>query len=438
MSLKLLKLRRDHAATKAKLQHMIDVAEEEGRALTAEEDRSFADWSDELESLSKKIRTFKPEEEGNQRQQPRTKRASDPAHIGLSRQDMRRYSIVRAINASLAARRGDSKAWVGAELEYEASEAVNARVKDEPRGFYVPSDILETRDLNTGTATAGGNLVATDLLASSFIELLRNRLVVRQAGATMLTGLVGNVDIPKQTGGATAYWVGQGGSPTESEQTIGQVSLIPHTVGAFTDFTRQLLKQSSLDIEMFVRSDLVSVLGLAIDYAALHGDSSADVNQPDGITSITGVGSVAGGTNGAAPTWGNIIGLETEVAADNADVGSLAYVTNALVRGKLKQTEKAASTAQFVWGGNEMNGYRTLVSNQVRSDLTKGSGTDLSAILFGNWRDLLIGMWGGLDIMVDPYTHSTSGTTRVVALQSVDIAVRHPQSFSVMLDAVTT
>lgn len=302
----------------------------------------------------------------------------------------------------------------------------------------MPSDILiAKRDLNVGTGTAGGNLVATDLLAQSFIELLRNRVILAQAGATMLTGLVGNVDIPKQTGGATAYWVGEGSSPTESQQTVGQVSMTPHTVGAFTDMTRRLLKQSSIDVEMFVRNDLTAVLALAIDYAGLHGDSGVDANQPDGVEATSGIGSVVGGTNGAAPDWADIVDLETAVSAANADVGALAYITNANVRGKLKQTEKATNTAQFIWADTEMNGYTAHVTNQVRSDRSKGTGTDLSTIFFGNWADLLIGMWGGLDIMVDPYTASTSGTVRVVALQDVDIAVRHAESFAAMLDAIT-
>lgn len=142
----------------------------------------------------------------------------------------------------------------------------------------------------------------------------------------------------------------------------------------------------------------------------------------------------------APPTWAHVVSLETEVAQDNADIGALSYITNAKVRGKLKQTEKASNTAQFVWTDDgTMNGYPARVTNQVRSNLTKGTASGIcSAIFFGNWADLVLGLWGGLDILVDPYTHSTSGTMRVVALQDVDFAARHAQSFSAMLDALTT
>jgi hypothetical protein len=151
---------------------------------------------------------------------------------------------------------------------------------------------------------------------------------------------------------------------------------------------------------------------------------------------------VVGGTNGLAPTWQNMIDLETAIATANADVNSMAYLTNAKVRGKLKSTQKFSSTnGAPVWdGGNTpINGYRAAVTNAVPSNLTKGSSTSVaSAILFGNFADLVIGMWGSLDLMVDPYTGSTAGTVRVVTLQDVDVAIRNVESFATMVDALTT
>lgn len=359
-------------------------------------------------------------------------------HIGMNRDDLRKYSLVRAIHAAA------TQNWRGAELERDASEAVTRQLGKAPQGFWVPQDVLvtEQRDMVVGTPSAGGYLVSTDLLAQSFIELLRNKMSVRQAGATVLAGLVGDVAIPKQTGGATAYWVGESSSPTEGAQTVGQVALSPKTVGAFTDISRKLLKQSSIDVEAFVRNDLTSVLALAIDYAALHGPGTG--NAPTGIAATSGIGDVAGGTNGLAPAWSHIISLETEVAQDNADVGRLAYMSNAKVRGKLKATPRTATYGDImIWepnaGNTPVNGYPFFVTNQVSSTLTKGSSSGVcSAIFFGNWADLVMGMWGGLDILVDPYTGGTAGTVRVIALQDVDIAVRHAQSFAAMLDALTS
>lgn len=437
---KILELRRKRQALIQKAQHLLDIADGEQRALNEQEDKDYNDFMAEIENLGNEIkRREKMDELGAESGQSAGRMAGgrgqpQGTQIGMGQTDLRKYSLVRAIRAMAA------NDWRGAELEREASEAVAKRLSMEPQGFFVPTDVVEQRDLVVGTPSAGGYMVSTDLLATSFIELLRNRMVLRQAGITILADLVGDVAIPRQTGAATAYWVGESGAPTESTQAVDQIGLTPHTIGAFTDFSRKLIKQSSIDVERFVRDDLTRVLALGIDYAGLHGDDGSDANQPDGVAATSGIGSVAGGTNGAAPTWAHVVSLETEVAQDNADIGALSYITNAKVRGKLKQTEKASNTAQFVWTDDgTMNGYPARVTNQVRSNLTKGTASGIcSAIFFGNWADLVLGLWGGLDILVDPYTHSTSGTMRVVALQDVDFAARHAQSFSAMLDALTT
>ena len=360
--------------------------------------------------------------------------------IGLSEKETREFSFLRALNA--LANPTSRQFQEAASFEFECSRAVADKMKKQAKGIMVPLEVMK-RDLVVGTDTAGGYTVATNLLAGSFIELLRNRMMVNQMGATTLSGLVGDLAIPKQSGGATAYWVAESGDPTESQQTLGQVALAPKTVGAFTDLSRKLLLQSSIDIENFVKGDLALVLALAIDLAAINGSGSS--NQPLGILNTTGIGDVAGGTNGAAPTWDHIVDLWTAVAQDNAAFGSLGFLTNSKVIGKLMKTEKASNTAQFVCanfpdanGITGLAGARCGVSNQVPSNLTKGSSSGVcSAIIYGNWADLIIGMWGTLDLTVDPYTGSTSGTVRVVALQDVDVAVRHAESFAAMQDATT-
>lgn len=438
----LLILREKLDAALAEMRKLTEASEADDRDFTEDEQRQWNELDGQAESLRNRISRLEKQES-----QPATQRSDGPIagkpkpmgdpNIGMGKKDLRAYSLLRAIHAAA------TFDWRGAELEKEASEAVAKRLGKEPDGFFVPFDWMRTspaeqRDLNVTTDSAGGYTVSTDLLAQSFIDLLRNKMVVRQAGATVLSGLVGDVAIPRQTGGATAYWVAESGAPTESQQTFDQVALSPKTVGAFTDISRKLLKQSSIDVEMFVRDDLATVLALAIDLAALHGSGSS--NQPTGVAATSGIGAVVGGTNGALPDWADIIDLETAVAVDNADIGRLAYITNAAVRGVLKQTEKAANTAQFVWtdGAAPLNGYAAHVSNQVSSALTKGTASGIcSAIFFGNWQDLILGMWGSLDITVDPFTGATAGTVRVVELQDVDIAVRHAQSFAAMLDALT-
>jgi HK97 family phage major capsid protein len=231
--------------------------------------------------------------------------------------------------------------------------------------------------------------------------------------------------------------VAENAAPTNSQQTLGQVTMTPKTVGAFTDISRRLLLQSSISVEAMVQQDLASVLGLAIQQAAINGTGAS--NQPSGI--MTMVTAISLGTNGLAPTHAHQIALETAVSTANADVGTLAYLTNAKVRGKLKGTEKySAGTGQPVWadGSTPLNGYRAAVTNAVPSNLTKGSSTGVcSAELFGNFADLMIGMWGGLDLTVDPYSGSTAGTVRVVALQDVDVALRNVESFAFYADVLT-
>jgi HK97 family phage major capsid protein len=357
------------------------------------------------------------------------------AEIGMTDKEIKQFSFVKLLNAVSSP--SDRAAQNAAGFELELSSAARSQTGKEARGgATIPVDVLK-RDLTAGTAADGGNTVQTDLLEGSFIDMLRNRLAIQQVGATMLTGLNGNVAIPRQSGAASSFWVAENAAPTESQQTLAQVTLTPKTVGAFTDYSRRLMLQSSMDVEAFVRNDLAAVLALAIDLAAINGSGAS--NQPRGIINTAGIGSVAGGTNGAQVTWANLVQLETAVATANADVGNMGYLTNAAQRGRMKSITKTSPSTEFLWtnGDTPVNGYRCGISNQVPGNLVKGaSGAVCSAILFGNWADLLIGMWGGLDIMADPYTGSTAGTVRIVALQDVDVAVRNAVSFSAMLDAL--
>ena len=367
---------------------------------------------------------------------------ADPSpEIGLTEKQTQKFSFVKAINA--LANPTNRKFQEAAAFEFEVSRAVADKMRQEATGILIPYEVM-ARDLTVGTATAGGHLVATDLLSGSFIDLLRNRMVLTKLGAQSLTGLVGDIAIPRQTSGATAYWVAESGAPTESQAAFDQVGMSPSTVGAYTDISRKLLLQSSLDIEAFVKVDLARTLALELDRVGINGSGSGA--EPTGIMHTTGIGSVAdSGGNGSAPDWGDVVDLWTEVAQDNADLGSLGFLTNTKVVGKLMTTEKASNTAQFVCkdfpdanGFTALAGARCGVSNQVPSNLSVGSGSNLSALIYGNFSDLIYGHWGTLDLTVDPYTASTSGTVRVVVLQDVDLAVRHPESFAVKGDCITS
>ena len=339
----------------------------------------------------------------------------DNKEIGLSKKERQDFSVVRAIRA--LANPSDRAAQEGARFEFEASAAAARAYGTTAQGLMIPADVLGNwkRDLNTSD---DNEIVATNLMAGDFIDVLRNSSSVMQAGARMMPGLVGNVAIPKKTAASSAGWIStEGGAASESEPTFGTVSLTPKTVGAFSDMTRQLILQSTPSIEALVRDDLTQALALAIDAGALKGAGSS--GAPTGIYSTSGINTDS--FAGATPTWAEIVGLETLVAEDNALMGNLSYIAPASLYGTLKTTAKATNQAIFaVDNDGTMNGYRTIVSNQATAGY----------LLFGNFSDLLIGMWGGLDLTVDPYTASTSGTIRVVALQSVDVAVRHAVSFA--------
>lgn len=389
-----------------------------------------------------------------------------PTNIGMGTEEVRRFSLGRF----LLARAENNPALAAFEVEASNAAAEAARKAGLPAqrgGAILPYDVMTApmpglrmadgrvvvgpagaqRDLTTATTAAGGAMVATDVLASSFIDLLRNSLMVRAMGATVLSGLQGNVAIPRQTGSATANWVAQAAAAAESDAVFAQVTMTPRTVHATQDYTRELLLQGSPDVEGLVRMDLAQVVALAIDLAALHGPVVA--TTPTGLANTAGIGSVAAGANGAAPTWDMIVNLETTVAVQNAAIERVGYLTNSRVRGRLKRQPIVTGQPVFVWGGmpgsdnaaagfGTMNGYRAGVTNQVASDLVKGTGTNLSAIFFGNWRDLLIGEWGALEILTDNLTQAANRVVRVHAYQSADVAVRRPQSFAALLDAVTT
>lgn len=338
-----------------------------------------------------------------------------PSEIGMTKEEVREFSLVKAIRAM--ANPSDRKAQEDAAFEFECSAEAARQYGKDAQGIMLPSEVLRNwgkRDINSSDDST---LISEDYRGGDFIDVLRNESSVMQAGATMLRGLQGNVVIPKKTAASSAGWIAtEGAAASESEFTSGSVTMSPKVIGAFTDATRLLLQQSSLDVENLIRDDLTKSIATAIDLGALAGSGSS--GQPTGIANTSGINTTTFAA--ANPTWAEIVAMESAVANDNALNGSLAYICRPADFGTLKTTEKATGTAQFVVSpDNSMNGYNVIRSNQVTS----------GDFYFGNFADLLIGMYGGLDITVDPYALSTSGGVRIVALQTVDVAVRHAVSF---------
>lgn len=337
-------------------------------------------------------------------------------HLDMEPRQAKRYSVVRAIRAMV------DRDWRGAEFERECSAEIlkRAGIDSAPNGgFFLPADI-QKRDLTVGTATAGGNLVGTNLVPSSFIELLRARAVVAQLGAVMLPGLVGNVAIPKQTGAATAYWLQNEADPiTESNHTFGQLSLTPKHVGAYTEISRQLMMQSTPAVDQLVMDDFARVLALAIDKAALEGTGSN--GQPTGISQTANIGSVTGTSLDLA----DCLEFQSDLAGSNALVNGCAYVTTPAVAALLAGRARISSTDSVtLWRGNilegQIEGFRAVSTTQVTA----------ASMVFGDFSQVVIGEWGFLELAMNPYASFTAAITGIRAIQTVDVGVRHAAAFS--------
>lgn len=379
--------------------------------------------------------------------------ANQPAPVGnvdLSKKEQRSYSVVRAINAAL------KNDWSDAGLEREISLEIGRQVGRESQGFFLPNNLETRATYAVGAPGTGGRLVATDLLAESFIDVLRNAAVVMSLGPTMLTGLVGNVSIPRQATATQTYWVTENTDLTQAEATFDQVTLSPKQIGTRSRYSRLMLQQSTPDIESIVRNDLIQQMGLGIDLAAINGTGGA---QPTGILNTSGIGNfeMGGGANAGA-AFANasataksgldpLVELEALVDVANALNGSLYYLTNSKVMLALK---KLKSTTDFhaLWTSDRdnltlgtpmaINGYPVARSNQVPANLVKGTSEAIhSALIFGNFSDLIIGMWGSLEILPNPYGAGyNSGAVDIRAMQTCDIALRRAVSFAAIKDIV--
>ena len=353
---------------------------------------------------------------GGQSRELSDKDNGDP-RIGMSDADVSRYSFIRAIRAVVEPH--NKRAQEAAKFELEASEAARERMGRDASGLVVPVDVL-TRALSTSTAgvnpgETGGYLVDTTLMTSSFIEVLRNRSTFLRR-ATPMGGLIGNLAIPKKTATSSGYWIGEDQPAPEDNSEFGEITLAPKTCAALQEITRRALMQTSLDVEALVRADLAAGIALTIDLAGYYGTGAG---QPLGISNIAGL-SVEDFAVAGKPSWAEVVNMETVIGSANADVSGMAYVMPAGLRGHLKTAVKADGQGGFIWEqGNTVNGYATEVTNQVAA----------GEMFFGNFADALVGMWGGLELTADPYTHSDRGRLRLVAMQDVDIQFRRVESF---------
>lgn len=344
-------------------------------------------------------------------------------NIGLSDKETQEFNIGRAIRAIATGRRQD--AAFEFEVTRELSKKHNIQVDD--KRILIPNEVLHRmnhidpkfeeywRNKRTMTTAAGGvGLVGTEHLAGSFIDMLRNRIALTRLGARMLTGLVGNISIPKQTGASTFEWVSAGGAVSGGDPAFGSVTGSPKTGRGKVAFNRELLLQGNPSVDGLVFDDLSLVTALGFDLGGINGAGTG--GAPTGILNTSGIGDVTG----TSFDWPALVEFETDVRAANGDIGSMAYLTNATINGLMKTREKSSGYPVFLIENGMANGYPVEVSNQVPA----------STMIFGVFSQLLLALWGVLAIEVDIYTDADNGNIIIRSFQSGDWIVRQAAAFS--------
>lgn len=347
----------------------------------------------------------------------------------LTSKEVERYDIGKAILALSSGRRQGFEFEIDESLRREffacaagESDSVSRRVPATLGRLIIPNEVVvhyAQRDMTVAASAAGGFLVGTDNVG--LIDLLANRSVILRLGARRMPGLRGNVTLPKQTGGATAYWIASEGTPiTESQPTFAQIALAPKMVGAYTEISRQLLLQSAPAVNGVVANELTRRVALAIDKAAIDGSGAG--GQPTGILNVAGVGAFTGTSLGID----DLLDAQGDLAAANVDLAGASYCTTAAVAALLMQRQRFTGTDSPLWVGSMVDGrvmgLRAIASNQMPS----------ATVICGNWSHCIVGEWGApIEIEVNPYAAFASGTIGVRALALVDIAFEHPTAFSV-------
>jgi len=356
------------------------------------------------------------------------------AVVDIAPKEQRQYSLLRAIKAQV------SNDWRDAGYEREISDEIARRAGKEARGFYVPANInWGKRDQTAGTDSQGGYLVSTDHMADQFVEALYARLAITQLGARVMQGLKGDVSIPKlATSVSNSAFVAEGSAPSEGAAVFSQVTMSPKTLAAYVDVSRKLMMQSDPSVEQLLRNDIVNTFARKIDEVAIEGGGS---NEPTGIIGNGSTNVVAIGTNGGAVTYAKVVDLIKEVEVDNAIINDTAFLTNPKVIAALRTVSKQASGVEgnFIMDPDgTVLGTRVASSTLVPSDLSKGTGTNLSALIYGDFSQILLGFYSGVDVVVDQASLSTSGGTRLAFFQDMDVALRYPESFAVIKDIVAS
>lgn len=410
------------------------LAEKETRSYTEEETIEFRRLQGEIDAMNEKIRDAEAFE-ANLRMM-----GGAPASTDLGQSEEREHQEMKANYSLHKAIRSQQQNGVLDGIEKELHDETVRRAESVGiaiTGIAIP--MLEKRaagqTVTQDSGAYGGNLVATDL--QSPIDFLRPQPIVEKLGARFISNLQGNLKFPVNEGGIVATWEGEVDTVANSKNAYGSKTMMPKRLAASVLISLQNLLQSSIDLEMYTIQDIRAVIANAIDLAAINGSGTGD--QPLGILNTSGINTIAGGTNGLAPTWAQIVGMETAVFVENANAAKMAYAVNPVTKGKLKTLKHEAGDLGYLMNQDgTINGYPVGVSNLIPGNITKGTGTNLSAGLFGDFSQLIIGQWGFLDLSVDDKSRKKDGYVEVTVNTFLDILVKQPKAFSVVKDWITT
>lgn len=420
-------LKQERASKIAAQKDLTTVATTENRSLNETETTAFRGVQTEIESLTEQIRDAEAFE-ANQRSLV----GSEGTGFHQEQQPEERnavFSIHRAIRSQM---KNNTVVLAGAELEMHERAAKSAAASNIPLGG-VAIELKRAQTVTGDSGTKGGALVATDL--QSPIDFLRPAPLMQKIGATYLTGLTGNLRFPKNEGGVVASWEGETATTPETSNVYGYLDSIPKRLSVTVPISLQNLMQSSIDLEMYTINEINLAIANAMDVAAINGTGTG---QPLGLLNNSSVNQVATATNGSVPTWDMIVDAETNVFVENANASRMSYVVNPKTRGKLKKTKHEAGDLNYIMGidGN-VNGYASETSNHIPSNLAKGTGTALSALVFGDFSQLLINQWGFMDLSVDEFSRKKEGLIEVTVNVFVDVLVKQPKAFSVVKGIIT-
>lgn len=321
-----------------------------------------------------------------------------------------RFSLARLV----AGAAGLAVDW-GFEREVQPELAKRAALP--VKGVLVPTELFERRVL---TSSGAAEIVPTDHRPELYISALTASSIVRSLGATVLSGLTGNVDIPRETGSPAIGWVAENSALTASDADFDSVTLSPKHAGALSEWSRNMIMQSSPDVEMLLRTMLARNLALAIDRAAIKGGGS---NEPTGVLATSGIQTAAFSTPNLGDLAADMIGK-----ADISNVGARRsfLTTNSVRTSALKLKD---GDGHFIGLDETFHGEAVAFSNQVPTDLAPSSNKH--GLIYADWTELLIGIWSEIDILVNPYesTAYSKGNISIRAMATVDCALRHKAAF---------